>query len=98
MSRGIGILAASCAGCLAMAVAVGEAGPNPAAPEAPEAGYSISRWTVNGGGISLGGPYALSGTIGQPAAGKLTGGTYTLKGGFWSSVAGYMIHLPIIRR
>jgi len=40
---------------------------------------------AGGGGLqSTGGVYAVSGTIGQPDAGKLSGGHYTLDGGFWS--------------
>ncbi|MFZ4576322.1 MAG: hypothetical protein ACOYN0_18205, partial [Phycisphaerales bacterium] len=48
--------------------------------------YSISWYTVDGGGgTSSGGTYTLSGTIGQPDAGApLTGGTFTLVGGFWA--------------
>lgn len=36
---------------------------------------------------STGGAYDLGGTIGQPDAGRLTGGTYTLDGGFWGIAA-----------
>jgi hypothetical protein len=37
-----------------------------------------------GGGVSAGGTYMLSGTIGQPDAGApLLSGTYRLDGGFW---------------
>ena len=43
--------------------------------------------TINaGGGTSSGGRFALSGTIGQPDAGILSGGSLKLEGGFWSSV------------
>src|SRR2546427_1956811 len=50
--------------------------------------YSVDWFTVDGGGgTSSGGVYSLSGTIGQPDAGKLSGGTYTLDGGFWGIVA-----------
>lgn len=43
----------------------------------------------SGGGTSTGGVYALSGTIGQPDANAvpLTGGPYSLAGGFWSLFA-----------
>jgi hypothetical protein len=40
-----------------------------------------------GGGTSGGGQFTLSGTAGQPDAGDMTGGGYTLHGGFWGSVA-----------
>lgn len=52
-----------------------------------QGGYDIS-WisTDNGGGISSGGPFTLAGAIGQPEAGRLSGGTFVLKGGFWGGV------------
>jgi hypothetical protein len=72
-----------------------------AAPEDLAEVFSISWWTVDGGGgTSQGGSYALSGTIGQPDAGSLSGGNYLLEGGFWSGLIGseYVIHLPLIVR
>ena len=48
--------------------------------------YAID-WSkiAGGGGTSTGGVYAVSGTIGQPdAGGPLTGGGYSLVGGFWA--------------
>jgi hypothetical protein len=50
-----------------------------------QGGYELSWWTVDGGGYtySTGGEYELGGTIGQPDAGMLGGGEYTLGGGFW---------------
>jgi hypothetical protein len=64
-------------------------------------GYDLSWSTVDGGGgtISSGG-YQLIGTIGQPDAGaSLTGGSYTLTGGFWPGAAkniNYALYLPIV--
>ena len=50
--------------------------------------YSLSWSTIDGGGgISSGGSYSISGTIGQPDAGRLTGGSYVLDGGFWGLIA-----------
>jgi len=50
--------------------------------------YAIDWWTVDGGGgTSTGGVYALSGTIGQPDAGEMSCGSFTLVGGFWGVVA-----------
>ena len=50
--------------------------------------FSIPWFTVDGGGgTSTGGVYAVSGTIGQPDAGRLSGGQFTLEGGFWGVVA-----------
>jgi hypothetical protein len=52
------------------------------------ADYSIDWYTIDGGGgTSTGGVYSLSGTIGQPDAGFMSGGNYTLQGGFWGIVA-----------
>jgi len=63
-------------------------------------GYDLSWWTVDGGGgTASGGSYTLVGTIGQPDAGILTGGDYTLGGGFWGSgvaAARYKVYLPLI--
>jgi len=46
--------------------------------------YQIDRHTIDGGGgTSTGGPYVLTGTIGQPDADYSSGGKYELLGGFW---------------
>jgi len=63
--------------------------------------YGLDWWTVDGGGgTSTGGSYALSGTIGQPNAGVLAGGGYTLAGGFWGGAAAlavqYHLYLPLV--
>jgi len=51
--------------------------------------YSIDWYKIaGGGGDTAGGQYALSGTIGQhDASGALTGGNYSLTGGFWSLIS-----------
>jgi hypothetical protein len=50
--------------------------------------YSLDWWTVDGGGgTSTGGVYTVSGTIGQPDAGVMSGGNYSLTGGFWALYA-----------
>ncbi len=50
--------------------------------------YSIDWFTIDGGGgTSTGGVYSVSGTIGQPDAGTMSGGNFTLDGGFWGIVA-----------
>lgn len=47
--------------------------------------YQIDWYTIDsGGGTSSGGPYTLTGTIGQPVAGWSESGKYELLGGFWS--------------
>ena len=44
-------------------------------------------FTVDGGGgTSRGGQFTLAGTIGQPDAGRLSGGPFVVQGGFWSGV------------
>src|SRR5437763_7486949 len=50
--------------------------------------FSIDWFTIDGGGgTSTGGVYTVSGTIGQPDAGKMSGGNFTLDGGFWGIIA-----------
>lgn len=50
--------------------------------------YSIDWSTIDGGGgTSTGGVFSVSGTIGQPDAGRMSGGNYTLDGGFWGVIA-----------
>ena len=51
--------------------------------------YSIDWYKIaGGGGTSTGGVYSVSGTIGQPdASGAMTGGNYSLTGGFWSLIS-----------
>jgi hypothetical protein len=45
--------------------------------------YEINWYTIDGGGgTSSGGPYTLTGTIGQPDADWCSGGEYELLGGF----------------
>jgi hypothetical protein len=70
---------------------------------APSASYSISWYTVDGGGgTSSSGGYTLTGTAGQPDAGSLhsASSSYTLGGGFWASFAGELqkLFLPLVRR
>ena len=50
--------------------------------------FTIDWFTIDdGGGTSTGGIYSLSGAIGQPDAGRMSGGPYVLQGGFWGVVA-----------
>jgi hypothetical protein len=66
--------------------------------------YTLSWWTVDGGGgRSSGSGYSLHGTIGQHDAGGMSGGGYTLNGGFWGGVAEtapeeQSIFLPLVIR
>ncbi len=51
--------------------------------------YSIDWYKIaGGGGMSTGGTYQISGTIGQPdASGAMAGDNYSLTGGFWSLIS-----------
>jgi hypothetical protein len=66
-----------------------------------QSGYDVDWWTTDGGGYtwSEGGGYSLGGTIGQPDARALSGGGYTLAGGFWSGIVALIKnYLPLIMR
>jgi hypothetical protein len=46
--------------------------------------FALPWSTIDGGGgSSSGGSFSLAGTIGQPDAGNLLGGPFTLLGGYW---------------
>jgi len=51
--------------------------------------YSISWYKIaGGGGTSTSATYTVSGTIGQhDAGGPMTGGNYSLTGGFWALIS-----------
>jgi hypothetical protein len=51
--------------------------------------YSIDWYKIaSGGGTSTGATYQVTGTIGQQdAGGAMSGGNYSLTGGFWSLIA-----------
>ena len=51
--------------------------------------YSIDWFKLSGGGgTSTGSIYSITGTIGQPdASGAMSGGNYSLIGGFWSLIS-----------
>ena len=68
---------------------------------APTTAYDLGWYTIDGGGatFSTGGEYSLGGTIGQPDAGTLSGGSYALRGGFWVDAADNVkVHLPMVVR
>jgi len=65
--------------------------------------YDLTWSTVDGGGTSAGGIYALSGAAGQADAGLArSGGGYTLVGGFWAggapAISRRAIYLPLVLR
>jgi hypothetical protein len=74
-----------------------------AAVAAP-AELSLTRWAVAGGGQTLnrGEGLLLGGTAGQPDAGVLRGGEFTLGGGFWQggkvAMADHGLYLPLVVR
>jgi hypothetical protein len=77
----------------------------PAQAQSPEQTYTLNWWTVDGGGTmsAAGSGYTLGGTAGQPDPGVLSGGSYTLGGGFWrggapAAPSGYAIYLPAVFR
>jgi hypothetical protein len=50
--------------------------------------YTINYYSVDGGGgTSTGGVYSVNGTLGQPDAGAMSGGDFSVVGGFWSVIA-----------
>jgi hypothetical protein len=60
--------------------------------------YSIDWSTIDGGGgTSAGGIYAISGSIGQPDAGQMSGGSDTLIGGYWAITAVQTSNAPLLR-
>ena len=61
--------------------------------------YSIDWFKVaGGGGTSTSAVYTVTGTIGQhDAGGPLTGGSYSLVGGFWSLFAIQSTNAPTLR-
>ena len=66
-------------------------------------GYDLSWSTTDGGGgSSVGGIFDLRGAAGQPDAGVMSGGAFTLAGGFWGGgeppLPGYDLFLPMIVR
>ncbi len=73
-----------------------------AAVQAQSGGYDLNWWTIDGGGGTVNaGDYLLNSTVGQPDANAvLTGGGYTLTGGFWSGSAmpHRSLYLPLVTR
>ena len=60
--------------------------------------YSINWYkSAGGGGTSTNSQYSLSGTIGQPdASGAMSGGQYSVTGGFWSLYAVQTTGTPLL--
>jgi hypothetical protein len=84
---------------LGATAALAQTGGSPSAPH--EATYSLTWSTLDGGGemYSAGGAYTLGGTVGQPDAGVLKGGAYTLAGGFWGGASAvHRLYVPLLLR
>lgn len=47
--------------------------------------YTLTWFTTDGGGNSSGASYTLGGTAGQPEAGQMSGGPYSISGGYWGA-------------
>src|SRR5262245_17103638 len=60
--------------------------------------FAIDWFTIDGGGdTSSGGNFSVSGTIGQPDTGvTMTGGGFSLTGGFWSLFAVQTPDAPLL--
>jgi hypothetical protein len=71
---------------------------------APHATYELVKSSIGPGGSGSAGVYDMSSSIGQPAAGEVSAGIYTLGGGFWGggvivpAIGNYSIYLPLVRR
>ena len=71
---------------------------------APHATYEWVRSSVSPGGSGSAGIYDLSSSIGQPAAGEVSAGIYTLGSGFWGGGVivpvqnNYDLFLPLVLR
>ena len=62
--------------------------------------FRIVNSVIAGGGITVseGGPYALTGTIGQPFTEPLRSGNFSLAGGFWGvGVAIQRANMPLLQ-
>jgi len=59
-------------------------------------GFDLSWNTVDGGGgtFSTGGPYSVGGTIGQPDAGSMQNGQWSVQGGFWAAALSTPTPIP----
>jgi hypothetical protein len=58
--------------------------------------FVIAKSTADGGGgLSAGGDYVLTGTIGQPDANAQvsTGDDFALAGGFWAEITEFVVEL-----
>ena len=74
-----------------------------AAAQAQDAGYELAGSVIASGSAIDGGDYAISGALGQADTGTLSGGDYSLGGGFFgggviSGATWGSTYLPMLRR
>lgn len=75
-----------------------------AKPAAPQATYELVKSYTGPGGGGSAGIYSISSSIGQPAAGEVSAGNYTLGDGFWGGGIivpvqnNYRVYLPLVLR
>lgn len=73
-----------------------------AEPAAPQATYELVKSYSGPGGSGSAGIYDLASSIGQPTAGEVSAGSYTLGSGFWgggvlvSIQDSFSIYLPLV--
>ena len=73
-----------------------------AEPAAPQATYELVKSYIGPGGGGSAGIYSISSSIGQPAAGEVSAGNYTLGDGFWGGGIivpvqnNYRVYLPLV--
>ena len=74
----------------------------PTARAAPQATYELVQSYTGPGGSGSAGIYSISSSIGQPAAGEVSAGSYNLGGGFWGggvivpAKTDYRVYLPLV--
>lgn len=60
--------------------------------------YEIPWYTIDGGGgTSMGGPYSVTGTIGQADTGVSSADTYVNSAGFWPGNYGCVVNLTDLK-
>ena len=69
---------------------------------APQATYELVKSSIGPGGSGAAGIYEVSSSIGQPAAGEVSAGIYTIGGGFWGggvivpAASQHFVYLPLV--